>query len=243
MRAWWLVVGTFAVAGCQTLVAPEPERAPLHVAATPGPEVTPASATVPAPPEPDDPLTLAARCLQDGDEAAACTHLEAHVRAHPEQVMFRAHLAELLVKLGKDAEARRHFERFVADAGTATGPPRAHRVHCHTRLMEIAQRAEDRFAEVFHRGAGLLLLLQEQDREPATRDEDFCEEVLCKAMAALREARELRPADPRVRQYLADVYDRAGNRRAAEVERAAARNTAEPGVFTPHEHPGVSPSR
>jgi predicted Zn-dependent protease len=212
MRAWWLAVGAFAVAGCQTLLAPVPR-----------PEVVPASATVPAPPEPDDPLTLAAKCLEAGDESAACTHLEAHVRAHPEQVMFRAHLAELFVKLGNDAEARRHFERFVADARTATGPPRAHRVHCHTRLMEIAQRADDRFAELFHRGAGLLLLVKEQDREPSNRDEDFCEEVLCKAMAALREAKEVRPADPRVRLYLADVYDRAGNRRAAEVERAAAR--------------------
>jgi Tfp pilus assembly protein PilF len=219
MRAWWLAVGVFAVAGCQTILAPVPR-----------PDVIPASATL----ETDDPLTLAAECLKAGNDSAACTHLEAHVRAHPEQVMFRAHLAELLVKLGKDVEARRHFERFVADARTATGPVRAHLVHCHTRLMEIAGRADDRPAELYHRGVGLLLLVKEQDRDPAARDEEFCEEVLCKAMAALREAKELRPADARVRLALADVYERTGNRRAAEVERAAARNTAEP--LPPCEH-------
>src|SRR5262245_55198249 len=101
MRAWWLAVGAFAVVGCHTLLAPVPQEY--------------------APPEPDDSLTLAAKCLQDGDESAACVHLEAHVRAHPEQLMFRAHLAELLMKLGKDAEARRHFERFITDAQTAAG--------------------------------------------------------------------------------------------------------------------------
>jgi hypothetical protein len=235
MRVWWLAVGAVAVAGCQTLLAPVlHECNPNPTPPLNGEGLQQAGFSPPSFPgkgdggfgPDDDPLTLAARCLEAGDESTACTHLEAHVRAHPDQVMFRAHLAELFVKVGKDTEAKRHFERFVADARTATGTPRAHRVHCHTRLMEIAQRADDRFAELFHRGAGLLLLVKEQDREPATHDENFREEVLCKAMAALREAKELRPADPRVRLLLADVYDRAGNRRAADVERAAARNVA-----------------
>src|SRR5262245_48909395 len=166
MRAWWLAVGAFAVVGCHTLLAPVPPEQ-----AMPRPAVVRASAEVPSPPEPDDPLTLAAKCLQDGDESGACTHLAAHVRAHPEQVMFRAHLAELLVKLGKDVEAKRHFERFVADARDATGPVGAHLIHCHTRLMEIGQRADDRFGEVSHRGAGLLLMVKEQDRDPSSRDD------------------------------------------------------------------------
>ena len=231
MRASWLAVGAFAVVGCRTPVAPHP--------ADPSPTPPPRGEGLqqPAPPSfpgkgdggsgssttDEDPLTLAARCLQDGNDAAACAHLEAHVRAYPEQVMFRAHLAELLVKLGKDADAKRHFERFVTDAKTATGPVRGHLVHCHTRLMEIAGRADDRGAELYHRGGGLLLLVREQDNDPPARDDDFCEEVLCKALAALREAKELRPTDPGVRQALADVYERTGNRRAAEVERAAAR--------------------
>ncbi len=236
MRSRWLAVGALAVAGCQTLLAPasrpEPVRAtepaPPRFAVTP-PAIVPASATVPAvpaadtPPDPADPLTLAAERLEAGDRSAACVYLEAYVHAHPDQLMFRAHLAELLLQLDRPAEARRHFERFVADARNATGTPRTHLVHCHTRLMEIGQRAGDRFAEVYHRGAGLLLLLKEQDKDPAARDDELCEEVLCRAMAALVEAKELRPADARVRLYLADVYDRAGNRRAADVERAAAR--------------------
>ena len=234
MRLRWLAVGALATAGCHTPPAPAPgpgqEPAPLRVAATPQ-SVVPATAAVQdAPPtsEPADPLALAAQCLEAGDRSAACRHLEAYVRAHPDQVMFRAHLAELLFQLDRPAQARRHFERFVADARDATGPPRAHLVHCHTRLMEIGQRTGDRFAEVYHRGVGLLLLVREQDRDPATRDDEVCEEVLCKAMAALAEAKELRPSDGRVRLHLADVYDRAGNRRAAEVERAAARSMTDP---------------
>src|SRR5262245_25476720 len=164
-----------------------------------------------------DPLTLAAEALERGDGAAAAVHLEAYVRLHPEQLMFRAQLAELLVRVGRDDAARVHFERFVADAQRSTGPPRDHLVHAHTRLLEIALRADDPFAEEFHRGVGLLLLVKEQDNS-AERDEAFCEEMLCQSMKALRQAKELKPADTRTRVYLAEVYDRTGNRRAAEAE-------------------------
>ena len=88
--------------------------------------------------------------------------------------------------------------------------------------MEIAQRSNDRFGELFHRGVGLLLLAREQERQtPADADPAFAEEMLCKALLALREAKELKPPDARTRAYLAEAYDRCGNRRAAEAERAA----------------------
>ena len=226
MRVRWVAVSLIAAAGCFGMPAPVPESPLAPRAVDPAP--LRAAAKPEDPPEPDDPLTLAAECLGRGDQPAAATHLAAYVRAHPDQIMFRAHLAELLLKLDRDAEAKAQFERFVADAQDATGPPRGHLVHCHTRLMELGQRADDRFAERFHRGVGLLLLVNDAA-------DDTREEILCQAIKALIEAKEIRPADPRVHFYLADAHDRAGNRRGAATERAAARNLAAPGALTPSE--------
>ena len=83
-----------------------------------------------------------------------------------------------------------------------------------------AQRADDRFGELFHRGAGLLALVKEQEASK-DRDETFREEMLCKALRSLNEAKELNPTDTRARLRLAEVYDRTHNRRAADAERAA----------------------
>jgi thioredoxin-like negative regulator of GroEL len=176
-------------------------------------------APTPAPPAEPDHLTLTAECLEKGDHAGAATHLEAYVRRHPDQFMFRAQLAELLVRLGKDDAAKAEFEAFAADAAKAPGA-RNQLVHAHTRLMEIAQRAGDRFAEAYHRGAGLLLLVKQLEKA-GDPDEGFREEVLCKALRALQEARELDPADMPARLRLAEVFDRTHNRRAADAERAA----------------------
>jgi predicted Zn-dependent protease len=220
------------------------EHAPLRVAATPqvaAPPVVPtpainvlrASVTQPPAPEPaeDDPLALVARCLERGDHAGAATHLEDYVRRHPDQPMFRAQLAELYLRADRPADAKFHFEQFVADAQAGPAALRAYLVHCHTRLMEIGRLAGDRFAELFHRGVGLLLLVKEQDGVK-DRDEQFCEEMLCKAIRALSEAKGLKPGDPRVRAYLAEAHDRAGNRRAANAERVAARSGVVAGELT-----------
>jgi predicted Zn-dependent protease len=204
------------------------------------PTIVTASATVeqkaaePAAEPLSDVLTLVAESLDRGDKIAAVNHLEAYVHQHPDQVMFRLQLAELLVQVNRDARAKTHYERFLACAQTASGPVHDYLVHTHTRLMEIAQRGDDSFGEVLHRGIGLLLLIQEQDKKP-DRDDGFCEEMLCKALRALNEARDLKPEDPRVRVYLAEVYERMGNRRASANERSAGRNNFVPGALTPAE--------
>lgn len=254
----WAIVAVVGFAGCESLKhAPVPEPAPPVVGQsesnptpTPPPDefrrasldkarVEGLRTPPPSPPsfpgkedgglgsDGPDPLTLAAECLGRGDRAGAATHLEAHVLAHPDQIMFRAQLADLLLRVGRDDAARVHFEQFAADARRSGGAPRNHLVHVHTRLMELAQRNDDRFAEVYHRGAGLLLLAIEQENA-AERDDGFAEEMLCKAMRALVEARQLRPGDAGVRVRLAEVYDRMGNRRAAEGERAVAGAAATP---------------
>jgi predicted Zn-dependent protease len=243
------------VVGCES-VRPAPVRGPVPPPAhsptpltTPAPvargrapkppiEVLRASATQPAPPlrqEPaeDDALALAAKCLQRDDHRGAAVHLDTYVRAHPDQPLFRLRLAELYLRGDRPADAKFHYERFVADA--QSGPAlRPYLVPAHTKLMEIAQRADDRFGELFHRGVGLLLLVKEQDGAK-DRDEVFCEEMLCKALRALLDAKELKPSDPRVRVYLAEVQERTGNRRAANAERAAARTGVVGGGLTPTE--------
>jgi len=198
------------------------------------PGSTPTGNTRTIPERLDDPLTLVAEAMDRGDKAQAANHLETYVRRHPDQAMFRLQLAELLVQVDQDARAKLHFERFANEVQAKSGPARDYVVHAHTRLMEIGQRTNDPFAEAFHRGVGLLILLQEQDRSP-NRDGEFCEEMLCKALRALNEARELNPQDPRVRVYLAEIYERMGNKRGAATEREAARNRLIPDQLTPGE--------
>lgn len=217
------------VAGCAAMrddarPAPTEVHAPLRVAAPlpvppvvsqPPVEVLRASAKQVAP---DDPLALVAKCLENADNRGAAQHLETYVRVHPGQLLFRLQLAELYVKCDQPAEAKLHYERFVTDATGAALRP--HVIAAHIKLMEMAQRADDRFGELYHRGAGLLLLVKDQDGAKA-RDAEFCEEMSCKALRALTEAKELKPHDTRTHLLLADALDRVGSRHAAAAERAA----------------------
>ena len=227
MRKRWIAVGAFAVVGCQSLVAPPPAD-PSSVAGLT--EASHRSTMQPPSPDPADHLALAAECTGRGDQPAAAGHIERYVRANPDQIMFRAHLAELLFKLDQPERAKFHFDTFVADAQSATGPVKAHLVHCHTRLMEIGGRADDRYTEMLHRGIGLLILVRDTEGE-----DEFREEMLCKAIKAFLEAAAEKPTDARVQLYLADAHDLAGNRRGADAARAAAKAFATPGALTPAE--------
>ena len=240
----WVAVGLVAAVGCSSMRSGAPSAPPPPPAAVAYPPPLRVSATQVPPtrtepqPEPEDPLALVAECLGRGDPAAACEHLERYVGAHPDQLMYRAHLAELLLKADRPERAKAHFERFAADAQDVTGPAKAHLVQCHTRLMELAQRADDRFGEVFHRGVGLLLIVEQQ--ASGDMDDEAIEAVLCKAVKALAEAKELRPTDARARFYLAEAYRLIGNRRAADAERSAARNLVLPDALTAAEHRRLS---
>ena len=261
MRRTWLVLGVcaaFGTNGCASWRTPVPLTDDAAAPPTPPPAVVvvrPSTATEPSPPAivqtaytsnpqasrnvpPQDALTLAAESLERGDKETAANHLESYIRRHPDEVMFRLQLVELLIQTKADARAKVHLEQFVARSKAAPEPVRKFLVHAHTRLMEIAQRSDDSFGELLHRGVGLLLLVEEQDANPH-RDEEFCEEMLCKSLRALTEAKELKPGDPRVRVYLTEVYTRMGNRRAATQERSAARETLAPGELTPAERERV----
>lgn len=234
------------VVGCHSMQSATPEAPSVSIpvaaktAEVPKPPLEAlTSATQPPPPmeepedEPDDALTLAARCIERDDLCGAAAHLDAHVRAHPDQPLYRFQLAELYVRSERPASAKFHYEEFARVAQDAPAL-RTQRVTAHTRLMEMAQRSGDKFGELFHRGVGLLLVV-EQMGALKERDETFCEEMLCKALRALCDAKERKPTDPRVRAYLADVYARMGNSQAASAERAAAKAAVTSGELTPAE--------
>jgi thioredoxin-like negative regulator of GroEL len=227
MRRVAVVVGgwTAAAAGCLAPFSwPEDRPPPAASAAAPD----------------DDALTRAADRLEHGDEAGAVPHLRAYLRAHPDALMIRAHLAELLLRQGRADEARAEFERFIADAQLADGPPRGHLVHCHTRLMALAEAGGDTYREELHRGIGLLLLVERWDADPGRRDETAAEQTLAKAAAALRAAADERPGDPRAHLYLADVYARLGQPSAARAALRAARAGLPDPAVTPAERERIA---
>lgn len=216
--------GLMFTAGCFAPFSWPEDRVRTDTVADVGADVD-AVISVPPNPVPDpDALALAAACLDRGDEAGALPYLRSHVSAYPDAVMMRAYLAELLLKLGQPQEARTEFERVIQDADGAVGPVGKHQVHCHTRLMEIAQESADPFSEELHRGIGLVLLVRQWRAESEhTTADSMTQQTLAKAVAALRAAREQNPDDPRPMVYLAEVYEKLGQSSAARSARRAAR--------------------
>src|SRR5262245_10540333 len=130
MRALAFAVGVLALSGCvlarvSQLEEGGPLDAAVSVSTLAADYVDSSDSSVPTASAADpDSLTLAAECLERGDRARAAAHLEDYVCRHPDQWMFRVQLAEMLLALGRDALARAHFERFIADAPSSTGPAR-----------------------------------------------------------------------------------------------------------------------
>jgi tetratricopeptide (TPR) repeat protein len=180
-------------------------------------------------------MSLAAAYLEKGDEEAACKHLERYVAAHPEHVLIRSHHAELLLRLDRPREARAQFERFVADAQDEGESLVKQMNHGHTRLMEIAQRQEDEYGKHLHRGLGLYWLACERATLGAPRGELPVEGLLCKAAAALDEARGCRPGAARPCWYLYRIWSRLARTEAARRCLAQAQEAAPLGDLTPAE--------
>ena len=172
-------------------------------------------------------LSLAAACLEKGEPASAEPHLAKYVTAFPDHHVVRAHWAELLLRLKRRPEARAQFERFVADIQDVPELASKHLIHCHSRLMEIAEAEGDDYAEHLHRGIGLFLLARER---AALGDPDegalTVEGVLCKAAGELTVARVRRRDEARPSWYLYEVWtclDRRGQalRHLREADDAA----------------------
>jgi Tetratricopeptide repeat len=160
-------------------------------------------------------LSLAAAYLEQGEEVRACPHLARYLAAQPGHLMVRVHYAELLRRLGRTHEARAEFLRFVADCPADTEDQLKQLVHCHSRLMEIAEEEANRYDEHLHRGVGLFLLARQ--RIPLGDDGELpAEGLLCKAAAELTLARIERPGEAQPNWYLYEVWSRLDQRRPAQ---------------------------
>jgi tetratricopeptide (TPR) repeat protein len=161
-------------------------------------------------------LSLAAVYIERGDEAGAARHLGEYVAAFPEQHVARAHYAELLLRLGRPQESRAQFERFIADVQDVPELAQKHLVHCHSRLMEIAEAEQDAYAEHLNRGIGLYLLACERSGLPDPKDGELSVEgVLCQAAGELTMAHMARRDEARPCWYLYEVWSRLGQRQPA----------------------------
>ncbi len=174
----------------------------------------------------EDHLSQAAVCVEKGNDKGALRHLKAHLLAHPDQLMIRIHLAELLFKTHQYPDAQWHFEQFIADAQAVEGPPRNKIVHCHTRLMEIAQIRDDSYAEHLNRGIGFVLLARQFAAGVGEPEPGFHERVLCKAAVELRSAQRARPDEARPYCYLHEVYRKLEQPRPAQRAREKAKALA-----------------
>jgi tetratricopeptide (TPR) repeat protein len=184
-------------------------------------------------------LSLAAAYLDKGEEERACAHLSRYVAAEPRHLIVRAHFAELLLRLGKRNEGREQLERFAADVQDRDDLAAEHLVHCHSRLMEIAEADEDDYAEHLHRGIGLYHLARERAALPDSEGELSAEGMLCKAAAELMLARERRPVEARPCWYLHEVWTRLGRQQPAARWLRAAESAAPFSYLTAAERRGL----
>ncbi len=171
-------------------------------------------------------LSLAAVFLEKEDLSGACDHLAKYLEGDPGQLLVRGRYAELLLRLHRLADARGQFERLIADAQDQGGPARQNLIHCHSRLMEIAEENQDDYNEHLHRGIGLLLLARKRSTLPDPEEDLPAEGLLCKAAAELTLARLEHPEEARPCWYLYQVWSQLGQRlpalcRLGEAEAAA----------------------
>jgi hypothetical protein len=205
-----------------------------------GEPAKPQAAVEPAKPqagETADPLKLAAECLERGDDAAALPHLAQYVAAHPDHAAIRAHLAEVELRQGRRAGARREFEQYLADA-EERGETK-HLIHVHTRLVEIATADGDEYGERLHRGIGLFRLAKQVQAKPED-DGPEPEKLLFKAAAEFKSAARLRPDEARVHWYAYEVWTHLGQTLPARTSLRRARDCAALSDLTPVEREGLS---
>ena len=190
--------------------------------------------------EPLSEIQLAAQCLEKGDDVGALPHLSAYVEAHPEQPVIRVHLAEVMLKLDRKADAKKQFEQYIRDAQPQGGEMCKHVIHVHTRLVELAQAGGDEYGEHLNRGIGLLLLAEQLMSRPATDGDPNPQKLLVKAVGELKQAGELQPDAARPRWYLSEVYSQLGQQSPARRCLRRAHDRADFSDLTPAELQAMS---
>ncbi len=184
-------------------------------------------------------LSLAAAHLEMGEPSKACTCLARFVAAHPEEIVIRSQYAELLVRLHRDREAQEELEECIAAAQELGKAGVRHLIHCHSRLMEIAEANQDAYAEHLHRGIGLYLLARESAAFAEAEAVMPSESLYCKAAGELTLALDERPEEARPNWYLHEVWSRLAQRRPARRCLHEAENAAPFSYLTPFEQRGL----
>ena len=180
-------------------------------------------------------LSLAAAYIDKGEDEKALPHLAQYIAAKPNHVAVRAHYAELLFRLREYQDAAAQYDRFDADLQEHEGTAQQELIHCHSRLMEVAEQQQDGYGEHLHRGIGLYLLAR-QSEEALPNEEDFSSEsLLCKAAGELTLARRQRPDEARPCWYLFAVWSQLAQRQPAARWLRAAEETAAFSYLTPKE--------
>jgi tetratricopeptide (TPR) repeat protein len=184
-------------------------------------------------------LSLAAACLEKGDDDGACTHLAHYVATQPDQLKARSHYAELLMRLNRVTDARQQFERYDADSQERDQPVNPQLIHCHSQLTKIAIQLEDSYEEHLHRGIGLYLLGQERAALPDPDGDLPAEGLFFRAGLELRKARRQRPDEARPCWYLYEVWSHLGKRQPAMQFLHEASGAAPVSYLTPAERRGL----
>jgi tetratricopeptide (TPR) repeat protein len=151
-------------------------------------------------------LSLAAAYLALGKEEQAAEQLKQYLDKQPDHYVVRGEFAELLLRLDRLEEAREQFERFEADIQDHETLARQHLVHCHSRLLEIAERLEDDYAVHLHRGIALYWLARQRAELTDAGDELSSEGLLCQSASEFVLARRERPEEARPCWYLHEVW-------------------------------------
>src|SRR5262249_54016540 len=184
-------------------------------------------------------LSLAAAYLEMGQDQKACDHLGRYVAANPDHHAVRAHHGELLIRLKRTEEARSAFERFLADVEDGDELDLKHAVHCHSRLMELAEGADDDYSFYLHRGIGLYLLAKQNQDLKEGRGSLNTESLLCKAAADLTKARKERPGEARPPWHLYRVWSLLGQQQPAQQSLREAKANAPFSKLTTAEQRGL----
>lgn len=182
----------------------------------------------------DDPILLSAsRALERGDHDAACARLSEYADRHPDSRQARVFYAEVLFKLGKQTPAMLEFEKAIALMHDDRTVDLGLLVHCHGRLLDIADADADEYSVHLHRGLGLYWLAQ----QPRSGEESDAanESLLFKTAMELLAAHAVAPHEARPMWYLHLTWRQLGQSAPADRWLRQARE-AEPFCYlTPRE--------
>jgi tetratricopeptide (TPR) repeat protein len=151
-------------------------------------------------------LSLAAAFLAQGDEPNACDQLRQFLAVQPDHRNARFFYAELLCKLGQPNEAREQFAHTISVCQEENPVDPRHLLHCHGRLLTLAEAADDEYEIHLQRGIGMFWLAQARAKLGEPAGELPVEALLCRATGSLSAAHALRPEESRPCWYLYRVW-------------------------------------